>query len=90
MAEYLGVPQGALKVGSTIQISYGPNSALANQTITVHVTDDSEPPNEETLNIELDGQGRGSAEWEVANWDVVFFNAPGATEVSRHIVMPPE
>jgi hypothetical protein len=88
MAEYLSVPSGALTVGSTITVGYGPNSGLANQTVMVHITDNSEPPNEETLNIQLDGQGSGSAQWHVADWDVVHFNAPDATEVTRHVVLP--
>ena len=77
-AQSLEVPN-PITVGSSITISYA-DPGRAGTTIEVEMDNGTKT---ETVKIKLDTNGQGSATWTVPDWEVVFFNAPGATEVTR-------
>lgn len=76
-------PEGQLQNGETAEIcitgGQGPG------TVTVTITNAGTPPATQTVEITLDDQGNGCANWTVANWDLARFNAPGCEEVTRPI-----
>jgi hypothetical protein len=79
-------PESHLTQGQTATITYS-DPSRAGQTIAVAIDDGgTEQPEVFVLFIELDPQGRGSATWEVPEWDSAVFNAPGAAEVIRPVL----
>ena len=80
-APSLTVNPGVLTKGSSATIHYS-NPDMAGQTVVVHV-DNGMRNNTQTQAVEitLDANGEGSAQWNVPDWFGAKFNAPGAPEV---------
>lgn len=72
--------------GSPATVSYS-DPSKAGQTITVDVDNgSSRNPETDTIVIELDANGEGSATWQVPDWGSASFNAPGVPEISTVIL----
>lgn len=82
----LTVNPDTLQAGETATINYS-NPEMAGETVTVEV-DNGDPVNPETDSVEipLDANGNGSADWPVPDWPVAKFNAPDAPEVEKDIL----
>jgi hypothetical protein len=74
-----------LVTGESTKIEYS-DPDRANTKIIVTIDNGRLPePTYEYVEIQLDDNGYGSAEWEVAAWNNAFFNAPGVEEQARVI-----
>lgn len=83
-AQSLTVPD-RLTVGNSITIGYS-DASRAGQTVTVIIDSGQLPePVIQQVQISLDGSGNGTATWNVPNWDLAKFNAPGVQEAMRVI-----
>lgn len=84
-AQKLTVPEGVLRVGQTIEISYS-NRALALGEVVVTI-DDGDGPEAKKIEvvIKLDARGAGSATLTVPDWWKLTFNVEGCKEVTRFV-----
>jgi hypothetical protein len=73
-----------LMAGQGVQINYA-DPSRAGQTINVQVDDGMPKPTIVTLQIQLDQNGQGCAQWLVQPWWRAAFNAPGVEQVTRAI-----
>lgn len=73
-------PGTVLTAGNTAKVTYS-NPALANQTVTIEIGGGFPIPEFQTIKIRLDGTGKGSGDWTVANWGSACFSGPGAPPV---------
>ncbi len=79
----LSVPPGPLTAGSSISVSYEHGAPNPPSFVDVTIHDGGEQ--QQTLRIELNDNGKGSASWTVPEWSVAFFNATGTLEITRFI-----
>jgi hypothetical protein len=73
---------GQLMGGSEVTINYD-NPSRPNQSITIEI--DSGMGDVQTVVIETDANGSGSAQWTVPSWDGAVFNGPEAGALSKSI-----
>ena len=78
-------PSPVLTVDQNATISYS-NPDKANQIVVVDIDNGETPPTRTTVEIQLDGNGNGSTQWRVPNWDGAHFTGPDAATVTRMIV----
>lgn len=84
MAQSLTVPKD-IAVGQTISIGYS-DPSRAGQAITVKIDNAGYPvPVVILVEITLNREGNGRADWVVPVWLVANFNAPGVDEETREI-----
>ncbi len=80
-------PSPVLTVGQTATVTYK-DPARANTQITVEISGGF-PLQTHLLRITLDGDGKGSGTWTVADWVSAYFDAPGVTSLAMPIEPPP-
>lgn len=83
-AQDLSVPYG-LESNETVVIEYK-NPNMGGKKIQVAV-DNGDPgdPQTQMIEIQLDSNGEGSANWTVPAWRIAKFNAPDVAEEFRYI-----
>lgn len=83
VAQTLTVDPAVLTQGANAAVTYT-NTALANTTVVVDVSDG----NGHTAQIEIaiNSEGVGRKKWAVPNWDTAIFSAPGVSDVFCPVV----